>query len=72
MLAPVLEELAADYNGKVKIGKVNVDDNQQLAAKYGVASIPTLLLFNGGQVIKQIVGLKAKKAYQQEIDQAIG
>ena len=71
MLAPVLDDLAGDYNGKLKIGKVNVDHNQQIATQFGIMNIPTLLLFNGGQVVKQIMGLKSKKAYMQEIDQAL-
>lgn len=71
MLAPVLDDLAGDYGGKLKIGKINVDENQQLATKFGIMNIPTLLLFKGGQVVKQIMGLKSKKAYMQEIDQAL-
>jgi thioredoxin 1 len=71
MLAPVLDDLAGDYGGKLKIGKVNVDENQQLATQFGIMNIPTLLLFNKGQVVKQIMGLKSKKAYMQEIDQAL-
>ena len=72
MLSPVLDELATHYQGKVKIAKVNVDDNQQLAAQFNVMNIPMLLLFNSGQVVKQMMGLRAKKAYIQDIDQAIG
>ncbi len=71
MVAPILDELAGDYDGSVKIGKVNVDENQQLAARYNISSIPTLLLFKDGEVAKQIVGLKSKKAYKDDIDQAI-
>jgi thioredoxin len=71
MLAPVLDELAADYEGKLKIGKVNVDENQQLASQYGIMNIPSLLLFKDGQVAKQIVGLKSKKAFAQDIDQVL-
>ena len=61
MLAPVLDELAIEYNGRVSIGKVNIDDHQVLAAKYGVTAIPTLLLFKNGQVTEQIVGLRSKR-----------
>jgi thioredoxin 1 len=61
MIAPVLDELAGEYNGKVKIGKVNIDNEQSLAAEYGIRAIPTLLLFNKGNVAEQIVGMKSKK-----------
>jgi thioredoxin 1 len=61
MIAPVLDELAGEYNGKVKIGKVNIDNEQALAAEYGIRAIPTLLLFNKGTVAEQIVGMKSKK-----------
>ena len=61
MLAPVLDELATEYNGKVAIGKVNIDDHQVLAAKYGITAIPTLLLFKNGEVAEQIVGLRSKR-----------
>src|SRR6516225_12185861 len=60
MIAPLLDELADEYDGKVKVGKVNVDEQQALAAEYGVRAIPTLLLFQNGQVADQIVGAKSK------------
>ena len=56
MVAPVLEELSNEYDGKLKIGKVDVDQNQELASQYNVVSIPTLLLVKGGEVVKQQVG----------------
>ena len=56
MIAPVLDELAEEYDGKVKIGKVNVDDNRSTAAQYGVMSIPTLILFKNGEMVEQMVG----------------
>jgi len=61
MIAPVLAELAGEYDGKVKIGKVNIDNEQTLAAEYGIRSIPTLLLFSNGNVVNQIVGVKSKR-----------
>jgi len=67
-LAPVLDELAAEYNGKVKIGKVNVDVEQQLAVQYGVHSLPTLLLFKGGQVADQVVGFRGKADLKARLD----
>ena len=61
MIAPVLDELAGEYDGKVKIGKVNIDHEQGLATEYGIRAIPTLLLFSKGAVAEQIVGMKSKK-----------
>ncbi len=56
MVAPVLEELASDYAGKLKVAKVNVDDNGEIAQQYEIVSIPTLLVFNGGEVVRKQVG----------------
>lgn len=60
MIAPVVEELATEYEGKAKIGKVDIDNNQMTAAKFGIRSIPTLLVFKGGQIVDQIVGAVPK------------
>jgi thioredoxin 1 len=68
MVAPILDELAAEYDGKVRIGKVNIDDHQDLAAEYNIRAIPTLLLFKGGQVVDQIVGLRSKKDFKTKLD----
>ena len=68
MIAPVLDELAEEYDGRVKIGKVNIDNEQGLAAEYGVRAIPTLLLFQNGQVAEQIVGLKSKRDLKNSFD----
>ncbi len=68
MIAPTVEALAADYGGKVTIGKLNVDDNQATAGQYGVRSIPTLLLFKGGEVVESVVGLADKPRLQAIID----
>jgi thioredoxin 1 len=59
-IAPALEELAGELNGKLKICKVDVDDNQELSTQFGVRAIPTLLVFKGGRVVEQIVGLVSK------------
>ena len=67
-LTPILDELADEYDGRVKIGKVNIDDQQALAAEYGVRAIPTLLLFNQGQVADQIVGLRSKRDLKASFD----
>ena len=71
MLPPILDELATEYNGRVKIGKVNVDDHQPLAAQYNVNAVPTLLIFKQGQVIDQVIGLKSKKDYKMKLDRAL-
>ena len=68
MLTPVLEELSSENESKINIYKVNVDENQHLAVKYGIRSIPTLLLFKGGEIQEQIVGLKSKSDLQTSID----
>lgn len=64
MIAPALDELAGTYEGKVKIGKVNVDEETDLASRYNIVSIPTLLVFNGGEVVKQHVGAAPKPALE--------
>lgn len=66
MVGPVLEKLANDHDGKVKVAKVNVDENQELAARYGVMSIPTVILFEGGKVKQQLVGARGQKDYERE------
>jgi thioredoxin 1 len=68
MIAPVLEELASEYDGKIKIGKVNIDDHQALATEYGIRAIPTLLLFKGGEVAEQIVGMRSKRDLKSSLD----
>jgi len=68
MISPVLDELAAEYDGRIKIAKVNIDEQQGLAAQYGIRAIPTLLLFQQGQVAEQIVGLKSKRDLKVSFD----
>lgn len=68
MLAPILDELADEYDGRVKIGKLNIDEQQAVAAEYGIRAIPTLLLFNKGQVADQIVGLRSKRDLKVSFD----
>lgn len=72
MQAPIVEELAETFVGRVRIGKLNVDDNPRTAAKYGINSIPTLLFVKNGSVADQHVGLLAKEALKAKIDQFIG
>jgi len=69
-VGPVVEELASEYAGKVKVAKLNVDDNKQTPAKYGVRGIPTLMLFKGGQVVDQIVGAVPKSRIKELLDKA--
>ena len=68
---PVLLELEKEYDGKMKLAKVNVDENNILAAQYGIAAIPTMLIFKGGKPVKQFVGLKSKKALKEALDELI-
>src|SRR5438552_1081122 len=67
-IAPILDELADEYAGRVRIGKVNIDAHPALASEYGVRAIPTLLLFHGGQVTEQIVGLRSKRDLKASFD----
>ena len=69
MIAPVLEELAGELGDQIKIAKLNVDDNPDIAMRYNVMSIPTLLVFEGGEVRKRVVGAKGKGALLQELDE---
>jgi len=68
MLAPVVSDLAEQYKGKAKIGKLNVDENKKTAAIYGVKSIPTIILFKDGKVIQQFVGVKPKSTFSKAIE----
>jgi len=70
--APVVEELAKEYDGKVAFAKVNVEDNSTIAAKYGIAAIPTMLIFKNGKPVQQMVGLKPKKELKKILDAALG
>lgn len=67
MVGPVIEELSKDYEGKIKVGKLNVDDNQETAMKYRVMSIPTVILFKDGQPVETMVGAMPKSAYQARL-----
>jgi len=67
MVAPVVEELAADYDGKLKVGKLDIDSHREAAQQYGIRSIPTLLLFKDGQVVEQIVGAVPKAQLEEKV-----
>ena len=72
MIAPILDELAGEYDGKVKVGKVNIDDHQAIATQYGIRAIPTLLIFKDGQMVDKIVGLQPKQAIEAKLQRAAG
>jgi thioredoxin 1 len=71
IIAPIIEDLAKEYAGKLKVGKLNVDENQQTAANYGIMSIPTLLFFKGGQPVDSIIGAQSKETIKQKIEQVL-
>jgi len=68
MIAPVIEELANDYEGKAKICKVNTDEEQDIAIQYGIRSIPTLLFFKDGQLVDQMIGAAGKQVIAEKLD----
>jgi len=70
-IAPSLEELATQYKGQLKIAKVDVDENQEIAQTYGIRSIPTLLMFKGGQVVEQLVGAAPKAKLEDSIKKVL-
>jgi thioredoxin 1 len=68
MIAPVIEELAEDYEGKANICKVNTDEEQEIAVKFGIRSIPTILFFKDGEIVDQMVGAAGKDVFAQKLD----
>ena len=68
MLAPILDEIASDYDGRVKVAKVNVDEHSAVAGEYGIRAIPTLLIFKNGQIVEHVVGLKSKRDLKANIE----
>lgn len=71
IVSPIIDELATEYAGKIKVGKVNVDENNQTAGQYGVMSIPSIVFFKNGQPVKTMVGAQSKENYKQEIEQVL-
>ena len=71
MVAPLVEELADEYDGKVKFLKLNTDESVNTAAKYGIRSIPTLLMFKGGEAVDQVIGFRPKGDLKKRIDEAL-
>ncbi|NIL95375.1 MAG: thioredoxin [Woeseiaceae bacterium] len=70
-LAPIMESLSEDYSGRAKIVKLDVDSNQQIALKYGIRSIPTVMLFDKGRVVDAMIGVRPKAAYIESLDKVI-
>ena len=70
-IAPIVEEIANDYNGKVKVGKMAVARNTQVAMRYGIRSIPTLLVFNNGEVVDQVIGNVGKESIESMLNKAL-
>ena len=71
MIAPIVAEIANEYDGKIKVGKLNTDENQQIPMKYGIMSIPTLLIFKNGEISEKIVGAQSKQAIVEKIDSVL-
>ena len=72
MVAPVVEELANEYEGRVSFGKLNVDESPKIASQYGIMSIPTLILFKDGQPVDTIIGFRPKDELKRNLDAALG
>jgi thioredoxin 1 len=70
-LTPIMETLSQDYDGRAKIAKLDVDSNQQIAMQYGIRSIPTVMLFDKGQVVDSFIGVQPKGAYEQSLDKLV-
>lgn len=71
-LGPLIDELATEYAGKVKIGKMNTDSNRETPVRYTIQAIPTILIFKGGQAVEKFVGLQSKKDFQAVLDRVAG
>ena len=71
MIAPVIEELAVEYEGKAKVGKVNTEDNATITGQYGIISIPTLIIFKEGKPVDQIIGVVSKDVIKKKLDAVI-
>ncbi len=72
MVAPVVDEIAKEYAGKIKVGKVNVDENANVPGNFGIMSIPTIMLFKNGKPEKTMVGVQSKETFKKNIDEVLG
>ena len=68
MVSPIISELAQEYDGRIVVGKCDVEDNEELAMKFGIRNIPTILFFKGGQIVDKMVGAQAKARIQEKFD----
>jgi thioredoxin 1 len=72
IIAPIVEDIAKEYAGRLKVGKLNTDENQQVPSRFGIMSIPTLMIFKNGKAIERIVGAQPKEALTSKIDAVLG
>ena len=71
-LAPLIDELASEYDGKLKVGKVDTDANREVSVRFSVSAIPTVILFHKGQIVEKFIGLRGKKEYQTVLNNVVG
>ena len=72
MLAPTIEDLATEFAGRIKVGKVDADANREVSAKFGISAIPTIILFKGGEIVHKFVGGTSKQQFAQELEKVAG
>ncbi len=72
MLAPTIDEIANEFQGKVKVGKVDTDSNREVSVKFGISAIPTIILFKGGEPVRKFVGVTQKQEFVDELNKAVG
>ncbi len=72
IVSPIIDELAKEFEGKVKVGKLNVDENTQIASQYSVMSIPSIVFFKNGQPVRTMIGAQSKENYKKEIEEILG
>ncbi|MGD2108825.1 MAG: thioredoxin [Phycisphaerae bacterium] len=70
-LGPIIDELATDFAGRAKVGKVDTDSNREISVRFSISAIPTVMLFNGGEIVEKFVGLRSKKDFQTALDKAL-
>ena len=71
-LSPIIDEIAQEYAGRIKVGKVDVDESQEVSGKYGIVSVPTVLFFKGGKKVDTLIGLHPKAVYKSKIEELVG